>query len=277
MRCVVQFPHPSAEHPVKGEAGVMPWNTGHHRRKFLKSAGRAVIDVGSPAVEGEYAFWGEWEAESRFERLPKRDKGYPRAVHQPFWRTPLTSSFRQNTDPWVFGEAFRYTNCKQYAQGRPAALQRLERGSLILFGGVKDGAFLVDTVFVVASATPWSPDAPAEVVDATLRVVTCESVATHPEGKGLELTLYQGATPEAPVDGMFSFVPAQLVERAVLGFVKPAISLPGLVNPRSKQAPKKSLVDGEGALAAWTSVRDQVLSHGLVLGTSFATPQREEW
>jgi hypothetical protein len=76
---------------------------------------------------------------------------------------------------------------------------------------------------------------------------------------------------------MFSFVPAQLVERAVLGFVKPAISLPGLVNPRSKQAPKKSLVDGEGALAAWTSVRDQVLSHGLVLGTSFATPQREEW
>jgi hypothetical protein len=228
-------------------------------------------------VGGEYAFWGEWEAESRFQRLPKRDKGYPRAVHEPFWRTPLTSSFRQNTDPWVFGECFRYTNCKQYAQGRPAALQRLERGSVILFGGVKEGAFLVDTVFVVASATPWSPDAPAEVADATLRVVTCESVATHPEGKGLDLILYDGATPEAPVDGMFSFVPAQPATSNDLGFVKPSISLVGIVNPKSRQAPKKTWVDGDGAIEAWTSVRDQVLGHGLVLGTSFVTPQHEEW
>jgi hypothetical protein len=140
---------------------------------------------------------------------------------------------------------------------------------------VRDEAFLVDTVFVVARAVPWSPDAPEEISDSTLRVVTCESVATDPRGKGLDLMLYEGATPDAPVDGMYSFTPAQLVGEGELGFVKPAIQLPGLVNPRNRQAPKKTVVDPSGAAAAWASVRDQVLEQGLLLGTAFDTPPCE--
>jgi hypothetical protein len=76
--------------------------------------------------------------------------------------------FRQNTDPWVWGDRMIYSNCKQVfgPERRPTFMQRLTqrltRGSVIRFGSTIDGEFCVDTVFVVASAEPWVP---AEVAD----------------------------------------------------------------------------------------------------------------
>ena len=44
MPSFVQFPHPGSEHtPRPARLGtVMPWNTGDHRRKFLRAHGSCL-------------------------------------------------------------------------------------------------------------------------------------------------------------------------------------------------------------------------------------------
>src|SRR4051794_907574 len=97
---------------------MMPWNTGRHARKFLASRGLAQSDDGSEAQD-ELVFWGEWESESNYRRLGRdRPAGMPSVVHEPFWVDPDDRSFRQNTDPYVFGDCFRYSNCKQLYRGK---------------------------------------------------------------------------------------------------------------------------------------------------------------
>jgi hypothetical protein len=48
---------------------------------------------------------------------------------------------------------------------------------------------------------------------------------------GRTLRLYYGATPDAPVEGMFSFVPCQRAEGAT-GFARPVIDLGDLLPRR---------------------------------------------
>ena len=237
---------------------------------FLKSHSR------SRAVhERDWVFWGEWESETRYRTLATRpEPGYPRYLHEPFWREPAGKGFRQNTDPYVFGDSFRYSNCKQLHAGRPSGMQRLDLGSVLLFGGSKDGKFLLDTVIVIAKATPWSVHATHEIGDPTLRRVTCDSVAIFPDITA-EFTLYEGATATSPIDGMFSFTPRRPHVDGGLGFAKPAIRLDGIINPANYQAPKRSELSPPGVRTAWLEVRDQVLDQGLWLGTRFASPPQE--
>jgi hypothetical protein len=118
----IQFPHPGPEHvPAEDD---MPWNVGDHARKFLRGHGRC-IDHDDTLGEANVVFWGEWEAPSRVVTR-WRDRHGPRALHDPYWCTPPRGS-RQNTDPWVFGEAFRYSNCRQLTAGhhRPSRMQQL--------------------------------------------------------------------------------------------------------------------------------------------------------
>lgn len=120
---VVQFPHPGIEHNPK-DATVMPWNIGPHARKFLRSPGRYVAPDGS-IREGTLVFWGEWEPPSRVVDRWAQDGRKPRFLHEPSWTAPVDSGLA-NTDPWVFGERFRFSNCKQLTpHGRPSALQSL--------------------------------------------------------------------------------------------------------------------------------------------------------
>ena len=152
----VQFPHPGGEHNPPGR--VMPWNTGKHRRKFLLAPGR-YLDQASEVNDGERVFWGEWEAPSQvINRWPPSGR-LPRALHRPYWTLPAGNGWRQNTDPWVFGERMLYSNCKQTLgpDNRPTSLQRLTRGSVICFGSAIDGKFCADMVPAVASAAPWTP------------------------------------------------------------------------------------------------------------------------
>lgn len=273
-RYVVQFPHPSNEYRVKGKIGVMPWNTKRHARKFLSSPGTALDESGAP-VHGDLVFWGEWESESRYRALEGRPTdAHPRAVHRPYWVDPEDGPFRQNTDPYVFGDCFRYTNCKQLRAGRPSWLQSLDLGSVILFGGSRCEEFFVDTVLVVASRHPWSVRATEEVLDPVLRRVTCDSVRTDPNPLD-DFTLYEGATAADPFDGMCSFVPCMPEDSAPQGFVRPVVRLPGMINGRSLQAQKGTAVTAQQAYGAWTSVREQVLRQGLLLGTHFTTPPQE--
>lgn len=269
---VVQFPHPGGEHSPPPHGDEMPWNTGDHRRKFLRSHGRYIDDAGAEG-EAELVFWGEWEAPSRVVERWASDGRKPRALHEPYWCAPPTGE-RQNTDPWVFGPAFRYSNCKQQTVNGPTNIQRLPRGSLIIFGSTLDGEFVVDTVFVVASARPWTPsDSAALDVDDAFRTCTIDSVATT-EHRDAGFTVYSGATPKQPVEGMYSFVPARRADDPAARFARPALHLPDLVNPASTMAPKGvgTQLSSDDVRDAWLRVREQVSSAGCVLGVNLHTP-----
>jgi len=272
----VQFPHPGAEHVPPGP--VMAWNTGDHRRKFLLARGR-YVDEDDEVREGELVFWGEWEPPSQvLARWPASGR-LPRVLHRPHWQRPPGSGWRQNTDPWVFGERMLYSNCKQTIRpgSRPTALQRLTRGSVICFGSALGGEYCADTILVIASAEPWTP-ADAAIgrrAGEAIRACTADSLASG-DGSyaGTRLTLYQGATFDDPADGVYSFVPALPADGRYPRFARPPIRLPGLINPASTQS---AMGAGRPRSArevrdAWEAIRHQVLTVGLVLAVHLDTP-----
>lgn len=282
--CFVQFPHPGGEHRFAGDE--MPWNVGRHGRKFLVARGR-YVDGDDRRREGEMVFWGEWEPPSRIECHWPAEGDLPRTLHRPYWTRPGRSWSRQNTDPWVFGEQMVYSNCKQ-TTGTPrrrTSMQTLPVGSVICFGSVLHGRFCVDTVFVVAGSQPWTPGRVIDLdVGEAFTVCTAEPLiaAVSDDGCGSgcapdsepELTFYRGATIDKPVHGMYSFVPARPAEHPPPRFERPAVDLPGLINPASRQSTRgaRRELPIEDVHRAWISLRSQILAHDLVLATCLATP-----
>jgi NTP pyrophosphatase (non-canonical NTP hydrolase) len=274
---IVQFPHPRLEHrPDQGDR--YSWNTGPHGRKFMRAHGRWVEgpDRSDRVHDGELVFWGEWESLSRVIReYPTGQIGMPRYVVKPQWTRPAASGFLQNTDPYVFGGPFKYSNCRQNTwQGRPKAMQRLDLGSLILFGSLIDGDYVLDTAFVVARRQALSRELvdQADGVDEAFRAVVTD-VLYRDNCVGHENTLFDGATPDNRIEGMFSFFPCLSESYAPAGFARPVIRLPGIINERSRQSERRTLVDSlEEVRAAWESTVAQVLDQGLALGVFADTP-----
>jgi hypothetical protein len=270
----VQFPHPGGEH--HSPTDDLPWNVADHRRKFLVAPGQFREDD-DRVGEADLVFWGEWEPPSRVERRWPADGRLPRSLQRPYWTRPATNGFRQNTDPWVWGEQMVYSNCKQITgpQRRRTSMQELTPGSVICFGSTIDGDFCVDTVLVVASAEPWVP---AEVddldVSGAFKICTAHSVATAPGDAHLRLTLYRGATANDPVDGMYSFVPARRADERDPRFGRPSVRLSGRINPASRQSTwgSKRPLSVAQIRHAWESIHDQVLAHDLLLATRIETP-----
>jgi hypothetical protein len=131
-RCFVQFIHPGAEHtPDIGE--LKRWNRDDHRRKFMKGMGRYIVS--GEMKEGELVFWGEWEPESavlhRYHR-PVADR--PRYLYEPYFVEHRDGAWRQNTDPFVFGERFHYTGATHPSRRYSASLActRLDRAVRLL-------------------------------------------------------------------------------------------------------------------------------------------------
>lgn len=273
MASFIQFPHPGPEHrpPVNGRD--KPWNVGDHARKFLISHGW-YVDSDLEPRDDELVFWGEWEPPSRIERRWTKSGRLPEALHRPYWMVPAGTSFRQNTDPWVFGPTMYYSNCRQ-----TSSMQRLTTGSIICFGSTMDRQFCIDTVFVVASSEPWTP-AKNALVNAEPAFITCtaESLATSPRDARRRYRLYRGASLEHPVHGMFTFVPARLASSASVRFRRPAITLPGLINPASTQSPRgvHDPLSLDRVRTAWSDIRDQVLAENLVMAVRFDTPDKRD-
>jgi hypothetical protein len=154
-----------------------PWNTNkEHGRKFLCSAG-GYVDANGSLAEAPLAFWAEWEAPSYVRKCWAKDGELPQFLQEPVWERPTIRGVRQNTDPWVFGDCFRYSNCHQLNQ---KGLRNLAAGSVILFGSKRPGKFefVVDTVFVVGEhRQKFSPANPPNT-DEAFRVCTIESLAS---------------------------------------------------------------------------------------------------
>lgn len=274
----VQFPHPGREHGP-GRDGVKEWNVGAHARKFMKVFGRwrNGHDLARFEQQGNLVFWGEWEPESLAVRqFPGPGTEGPRFLHIPFWVPPPGHRWRQNTDPYVFGARFRYSNCRQNWKHGPLRTQRLAPGSIILFGSTLSGKFVLDTVLVVASAQRMDstllPQLPE--VDNTFHAVVGE-VLYRGRDRNQRHRLYSSATPEDPVHGMFSFFPCLPYPETTTGFPRPEIRLPGLVDPKSwRSARFTSLRSFEEAREVWEQVVEQVRVQGLLLGVYAETPPR---
>lgn len=279
VAAIVQFPHPGGEHVPPGD--VMGWNVDAHRRKFLTRPGRRVRLDGTTEAEEELVFWGEWEAPSRVVRRWRREDGLPTVLHDPYWTEPADTGFRQNTDPWVFGDSFLYSNCKQLTPlKRPSALQKLPVGSLILFGSGVADRYVLDTVFVVREIlSGFVPGETLPLVDEAFQICTIDSLTTcEPAVAEASFTLYRGATPEDPVAGMFSFVPCRPAHSETARFPRPVIELPAVINPLSRQSPSGAKLRHPlpAVTAAWSTVAGQLLGAGLALGCDFQLPPHRD-
>ena len=162
MATIVQFMHPGGEPKDVTPNAIYPWNTGkEHFRKFMKVNGKYLIgrdnnNKFNSVKSGEIVLWGEWEPQSYVERIGKPNKnGLPEYLHIPVLTEKSSKGI--NTDPYVFGDAFIYSNCRQTQGG---ALQKLNRGDIILFCSSKlNDNIVLDTVFVVGSREEYSVNA----------------------------------------------------------------------------------------------------------------------
>jgi hypothetical protein len=158
----VQLNHPGSQKPYRlgggyiqiGNQIIREWSNDRvHFRKFIKNYGHYVTGLkDSQPTQNDLYFWGEWEGNSIFNPFPRADfRILPNGLHQPFHSTFIRGS--QNTDPYIFGDNFKYCVCKQKGQ-----LTTLVLDDLILFGTVlpKLRKFYIDTVFVIKDHNPSS-------------------------------------------------------------------------------------------------------------------------
>jgi hypothetical protein len=220
MKTTVLLSHPGKEPAFTGD--VVPWNvTASHARKYLSVRGH----VARPAETGfardarvtGLTLWGEFEPASRCHSFATpAARCAPTSWHEPL---PIGTAPRgaQNTDPWIFGAAFRYAICRQ---PKNPFLSRLEPGSLVLFGSWMrhrkdeggDGAFhfALDTALVVADAYALARLAtiPDALLDVEYRRATLDRV---PRDLLRKCALYSGASVgEERTSEPFSFAPGSV-------------------------------------------------------------------
>ena len=126
-RCFVQLSHPHWEHePDSGPEKAWHKQEHCHRRKFLLLHGQWIEENGDRRV-GDLHAWGEWEAESELVTTLDRTNGdspRPRWLWRPYYLPKDSYEGLHNTDPFIFGPWFLYSNCRRFA-ARP--LGRLRR------------------------------------------------------------------------------------------------------------------------------------------------------
>lgn len=297
-RCFIQFPHPGGEHKPDRN-GKIGWNKRcrPHKRKFMRLRGEWIDGSGNRHCDDLLA-WGEWEPESdliRDFKTPDGEPHHPRYLWDPYWVPRNTYRCLHNTDPFIFGDRFLYSNCSQSAPNK-CGLKHLDQGSVIAFGSgkkIKDHCtWMLDTVLVVRDSFWYNPLNPrkaleGKVPDEFLEVTGSPLVAWAEDlrkGSGStacaptseQLRLYRGATPDDPVDGMFSFFPAIPADGESC-FPRPVVFLDDeYFNPRSLRAPKGAGCNrkSDELGCQWRSLVKQVHRAGLVLGTCAQLPER---
>jgi hypothetical protein len=282
--CFVQFLHPGGEHGWD-EPGLKHWNrAAAHRRKFLKCPGRRV-DASERLPEGEIEFWGEWEPSSTVTRVERRVADGPEFIHTPFLPSRPPDGWRQNTDPFVFGEPFHYYGCLQHTKYGPTQLRLLAYGSVILFGScLGRSRFVLDTVLVVDG---FRDDSMADhrrtrrTVSPTYAAATIDPWHSGGELETRSYRLYSGATFGRQVAGMYSFFPCEDACGSTSGFARPTITVPELITPTMAQGKRLNPQPDINRVAElWRAVVEQVRAQGLDLGVYAELPptrRAERW
>jgi hypothetical protein len=308
MPQIIQFTHPGLEHgPDNGSADQKSWNTGAHRRKFMLCNGDYVSD-GTLVRDENLLFWGEWEPPSRVDSLPKtQNQRLPRWLHTPYRPAYIPvggasscapgantcnpvcgeGALLQNTDPFVFEDAFKYMICKQTQKNhrRRTGLASLEEGSMILFGSTagrkKDDAFFqLDTVFVVAKVISYDPSDLESLrtmpeISELYDELVISKVFTKPLKQSVKLSLYLGATYDHPVNGMYSFSPARVCEATPVGFTRVKLEKStakgtDFITNNLNSSPKRTPATENEVKEAWINVRAESRKQGCVEGVRFS-------
>lgn len=145
---LVNHPHkePGYGRVSIGSAATASWNVSQrHHRKFMKCCGQYILN--QKLLKNDLYFWGEYEPMSDYIII---DKNKPKAVHynmHPVRGRVQIPANAHNTDPYVFGNHFKYICCgmRRY---------NYDPGDVVLFGKIEQNnsgifTFLLDTVFVV--------------------------------------------------------------------------------------------------------------------------------
>jgi hypothetical protein len=279
-RCFVQFIHPGGEHWTDTPQ-MKSWNRDLHRRKFLKSAGRYLAD--GDLHSGELEFWGEWEPESRVvKRYNERVEDGPHFLYEPYYVHNPDGRWKQNTDPFVFGDHFHYTGCLQHTSRGETQLRHLAPGSVVLFGSCRQKSrFVVDTVLVVSER---HVDHTRSDFMETLRpavsdvywAATGEVWYTGDAPTDRSHRLYFGAMYDEPVNGTFSFFPCRPYDADGNGFARAEINIPGFITRHLTQGKKIARdLSPDELRELWEIVATQVREQGLFLGVHATLPPNE--
>ena len=291
--CFVQFIHPGGEHTPDNEKYKF-WNTGNHKRKFIKNKGKYIKKLKDIPKEEDIVFWGEWEPESKIVKaIANPLRNGPEYIYEPFYtkfeekNPPL-----QNTDPFVFGNQFHYTICQQNRKKRATQLRYLEKGSVILFGSCqKRSQFILDTVFVVGKYINHEKATYRTVLknkitktyeEVTIapsyqKTVIKSKCGFKPVQNQQSFRLYFGATYNNSFDGMFCFFPCLPFDEAEKGFPRPIIKLDGVITDNLPQGKKLNPQNNtENIRKLWTRIVKQVLDQRLYLGIFTELPKKQK-
>jgi hypothetical protein len=279
---VVQFIHPGNEHRVD-KSGWTPWNLKIHCRKYMLAKGQ-YLDSDSRIFGSEVLFWGEWEGPSRAVfSWDSTSKTLPRNLvvpHYPGSARPVKGL--QNTDPYVFGDFFKYTLCKQVKKnGDHTFLTRLLPGTLVLFGSKVTGRFALDCAMVVGtknrlhSSNNWNEN--MSDCSPVYRSMTLEPMYwdTHTDPNAT-FNYYEGASYNSQLNGTFSFTPCIPATNVPQTFARPVINLEGVVNHALPMGQKQTKMSLSSIKECWNSVVQQVQNNDLSLAVALEEPALSE-
>lgn len=258
----------------KGE-GIRFWNFNKHKRKYIKIYGHYLANFNnedfSTSPNEDFLFaWVEWEPQSYFQKLNPSDKRlYPNAVHFPVFSNKQVGE--RNTDPFIFGDKFYYTNCKQ-----SNLKEDLAPGSVIVFGTEYQDGFALDTVFVVEdSASAQEYLANKNAFPDFLRQATLDHKNLYEHNS--HLRIYSGVTYNEEQYKKsfkpFSFVPCAVGEKGREGVKRPMLNFYdfNFKSPGSRSVFAK--VDGFQTENFWQKLVAEVLRQGYHLGIKFDMPR----
>jgi len=264
-------------------SGVRFWNDEpQHKRKFIRHQGWYLENIENKSFnpnpkQDELFFWGEWEPQSRFQLTGNSfsAKSLPHAIHSPF--LSLKGIGGHNTDPFVFGDHFYYTNCKQRLSGRGSIMLSLTTGSIILFGSeISKTHFVLDTFFVVESSESVSSYRihPTDYPDILRR-------ATIDLNGGLELwkKLYQGKMydfknqyeKEKPYT--FCLFPCKAGSTGLGGFARPIIDVKKFGLQKVGAGTVLMSVNYSSDINFWHDIVTELLVQGYSLGIKLEMPK----
>lgn len=272
----IQLNHPGGEKPYKIGNGfqkvndliIREWNDEpRHFRKFIENEGEFLSSIGGMPQKGNLLLWGEWEGNSVFFPLSK-DNGSPNGIHKPFHSTLIRGS--ENTDPYIYGEYFKYATCSQSGE-----LVKLMPGSLILFGTTKDIGFELDTVFVVKTFESAQSvfKNKGQNYSKVYHEETLEQLGETYLGPNhsIEKRLYHGQTWWDNKD-YFSFVPCK-VDKAE-AFQKAILPIPPMA--KQKVGHPYQHLNKLDHIALWHFIVNEVVKQGFCLGIRFTEPVRND-
>jgi hypothetical protein len=255
-----------------GDKWIRDWNTDEmHYRKLILNRGYYLNNLNGVEQEDELLFWGEWEAPSVFQ--PLENGAFASGIHSPFL-TDDNFGRLQNTDPYVFGDYFKYAICSQNG-----VMTQLAADSLVLFGTTTDKGFILDTVFVVKDSEIASSiqKNQAENYTSTYKKVTLDKISDcylTDKCKSLKNRIYIGKTWKEDKE-YFSFVPCKIanndslkkgIEKLCIPFESNKLSFS--ISSQKVGHPYSHFI-GRNEKEIWRELVDYTIDQGYFLGTYF--------